>query len=160
MDKKQYYKEYYQNNKKSHNDRMKKYRNDNKNKLKKYYHNYYNDIGKEKWEQKKEDNIDLVREQWNKAKKKTNRKKRNYVNNHKKDKFCLKCNESRFYCLDFHHIDPSTKLFSLGDAPKYSYKKIDDEINKCVLICRNCHSEFHYLEKENGILFENYIKGI
>jgi len=80
-----------------------------------------------------------------------------YIKN-KKTCSCKKCNESRWYVLDFHHIDSTEKSFELGNAPKHSIEKIQNEIKKCITLCRNCHSEFHYLEKENGITLMDYIK--
>lgn len=51
-----------------------------------------------------------------------------------------------FSALQFHHIDPSTKKFTL-DARTLE-RKHDDEIieefNKCKLLCANCHQELHH----------------
>ena len=60
---------------------------------------------------------------------------------------CAKCGESRVYLLDFHHIDPTTKTFTLGDGKKYhkSEQDVIDESKKCICLCKNCHHEFHYL---------------
>lgn len=59
---------------------------------------------------------------------------------------CAKCGEQRRYVIDFHHIDPSIKKFSISTmALKYSGDILDNEIKKCVCLCRNCHKEFHYL---------------
>ena len=47
--------------------------------------------------------------------------------------------------LDFHHINPKEKLFAL-DLRSLSNRKqsvIDLEVKKCILVCRNCHSELH-----------------
>jgi len=47
--------------------------------------------------------------------------------------------------LDFHHLDPESKDFSLSSAranPK-SWDKIVKELKKCVLICCRCHRELH-----------------
>ncbi|NQV12467.1 HNH endonuclease [Candidatus Uhrbacteria bacterium] len=51
-----------------------------------------------------------------------------------------KCNEA----LDFHHRDPSKKSFGIS-AKGYtrSWKKVQDELDKCALICANCHREIH-----------------
>jgi hypothetical protein len=67
---------------------------------------------------------------------------------------CAKCNDKRPYVIDFHHIDPSTKNISMSDA---SIKQILAEKNKCILLCSNCHREFHYLEKQNNINIEKYL---
>ena len=47
--------------------------------------------------------------------------------------------------LEFHHIDPSNKNFQL-DSRHFSNNTIDNlqnEINKCILLCANCHREIH-----------------
>ncbi len=41
--------------------------------------------------------------------------------------------------LEFDHIDPSTKIFSLGQACLRSEKSIRAEAAKCRLLCRKCH---------------------
>lgn len=41
--------------------------------------------------------------------------------------------------LSFHHFDPSQKVIEIAKMESWSYKKIIDEINKCVVLCRNCH---------------------
>lgn len=46
--------------------------------------------------------------------------------------------------FQFHHRDPSNKLFSLGNqVVNKSWKRIIDEANKCDLICANCHEKRH-----------------
>jgi len=49
--------------------------------------------------------------------------------------------------LDFHHIDPTQKDFGIS-AKGYtrSWEKVKLEVDKCVLICANCHREIHYYE--------------
>ena len=67
--------------------------------------------------------------------------------------FC-KCGDKRHYIIDFHHLDPSQKEVSVSDA---SMAKIKSESKKCILLCRNCHAEFHYLEKVKGISIQEYL---
>lgn len=51
--------------------------------------------------------------------------------------------------LEFHHVDESTKLFSIGSfAAKRIWSEkvkqlIDDEVKKCRCLCANCHREIH-----------------
>ena len=46
--------------------------------------------------------------------------------------------------LEFHHIDPSTKLFSISqDGKTRAWETVKSEIDKCVLLCANCHRELH-----------------
>ena len=59
---------------------------------------------------------------------------------------CVKCGESRLYVIDFHHIDPSEKAFNINrKTAKRDFSVIENEVKKCVCLCRNCHMEFHYL---------------
>lgn len=59
---------------------------------------------------------------------------------------CLKCGEDRLYVIDFHHINPANKSFNINrKTSKKDFSIIENEIKKCVCLCRNCHSEFHYL---------------
>lgn len=45
--------------------------------------------------------------------------------------------------LEFHHIDPSTKLFNLNTSPGRSEKDWKAELAKCKLLCRECHMKQH-----------------
>lgn len=48
--------------------------------------------------------------------------------------------------LDFHHIDPTTKSFGIAAiGHTRSWEKLRVELDKCILICRNCHGELHNL---------------
>ena len=77
---------------------------------------------------------------------------------------CVKRGESRFYVIDFHHIDPRNKLFTVSDGNKVHKSKEDvlSEIQKCACLCKNCHREFHYFygfKSEHPVEdFEKYLK--
>jgi len=46
--------------------------------------------------------------------------------------------------LEFHHKDPTTKEFSIGlNGATRSWNKVKEELDKCILICANCHREVH-----------------
>lgn len=46
--------------------------------------------------------------------------------------------------LSFHHIDPAQKDFGLSARGlTRSWEKIQKELDKCVLLCSNCHMEVH-----------------
>lgn len=48
------------------------------------------------------------------------------------------------HALDFHHIDPKVKSFSIGAWTKTKFtQEVLDELDKCVLVCSNCHREIH-----------------
>jgi transposase len=56
---------------------------------------------------------------------------------------CLICGYDRCRrVLQFHHLDPSTKEFHLGEAgATRSLARSRAEARKCVLLCANCHGE-------------------
>jgi len=60
---------------------------------------------------------------------------------------CEKCGyKKNFAALCFHHKDPSTKSFGI-DARNIRMKKwnlILEELDKCSLLCHNCHAEEHH----------------
>lgn len=56
---------------------------------------------------------------------------------------CQICGYNRSVsALVFHHLDPSKKDFGLAGNTR-SWESILAEIEKCVLLCANCHSEVH-----------------
>ena len=62
-----------------------------------------------------------------------------------KDDVCEDCGETQY--LEYHHIDPSTKLFNLGDGKfRYGRKKLICEKAKCIPLCPICHRKRHYGE--------------
>ena len=88
-----------------------------------------------------------------------NARNRTIINDLKKQGCCAKCGESRFYLLDYHHIDPSQKDNTIARMMvHYNVDSTIQEIEKCVLLCSNCHREFHYLEKENNMTIEEYLR--
>lgn len=49
--------------------------------------------------------------------------------------------------LCFHHLDPKNKDFSIQFRGLYSieyFKKVLIELEKCILVCHNCHNELHH----------------
>ena len=56
---------------------------------------------------------------------------------------CAVCGYDRcLAALQFHHLRPEEKRFSLGDKGlARSLEKARAEARKCVLLCANCHAE-------------------
>lgn len=52
-----------------------------------------------------------------------------------------KCNAA----LDFHHLDRNTKEFEIGNNT-YSWERNVKELDKCILVCANCHREIEFGE--------------
>lgn len=60
---------------------------------------------------------------------------------------CQDCQRSFADCVyDFHHIDPSQKDFSISgrEVRHMTWTQIKRELDKCVLLCANCHRLRHY----------------
>jgi len=59
-----------------------------------------------------------------------------------KMKGCTLCDEKEISCMDFHHLrdksDVVAKIIKQG-----SIKKLKEEIEKCVVLCANCHRKLH-----------------
>ena len=46
--------------------------------------------------------------------------------------------------LCFHHVVPSTKSFGIGSkGSSVAWEKLKIELDKCILLCHNCHCEVH-----------------
>lgn len=59
---------------------------------------------------------------------------------------CQKCGYNK--CVDalqFHHRNPSEKEFSISaNRHVISWEKLKIELEKCDLLCANCHAEEHF----------------
>ncbi|MBX4186816.1 MAG: hypothetical protein KW802_00970 [Candidatus Doudnabacteria bacterium] len=58
---------------------------------------------------------------------------------------CIICGYDRCLgALDFHHLDPAKKKFGISmNGLTKSWAKVKEELDKCILICANCHREVH-----------------
>ena len=55
---------------------------------------------------------------------------------------CKICGYHRLpQALEFHHLDRDKKEFGLGLPHTRSWERIKKEIDKCELLCANCHRE-------------------
>jgi len=62
---------------------------------------------------------------------------------------CKFCEETHFSCLDFHHRDSGEKLANIGQVRHWSHEKLLEEMNKCDIVCANCHRKYHWEEKRS-----------
>lgn len=46
--------------------------------------------------------------------------------------------------LDFHHVDPKSKDPKCKSMWRWPLVRLKAELDKCVLVCKNCHMEIHY----------------
>lgn len=58
---------------------------------------------------------------------------------------CEKCGYSKCNgALQFHHRDPKSKEFGIADyGYTRSWERTQKELDKCMLLCSNCHAEEH-----------------
>ena len=69
---------------------------------------------------------------------------RNKYQEYKKTLKCSVCGEKDWICLDFHHTDPNTKDGTIGAIVRsWSFERIVKEIEKCNVLCANCHRKLH-----------------
>lgn len=59
---------------------------------------------------------------------------------------CSRCGENHPACLDFHHVDWRTKKKTIAQltAQGNSVVSIMAEMEKCILLCSNCHRKHHH----------------
>jgi len=57
---------------------------------------------------------------------------------------CIDCKQPYHPAVyQFHHIDPQTKDFSWDKGRLRSLSSVKKELDKCVLLCANCHAIRH-----------------
>lgn len=62
---------------------------------------------------------------------------------------CTKCGFDHYAALDFHHEDPSQKEHSINQLISDGrFTKAYKEVEKCIVLCANCHRMHHFYEKE------------
>jgi len=64
-----------------------------------------------------------------------------------KKRGCHYCGEMEVCCLEFHHINQAEKLFNIGEASSIfkgvTLEALHKEIEKCEVVCANCHRKIH-----------------
>lgn len=58
---------------------------------------------------------------------------------------CMQCGWKKcLWGLEFHHRDESKKLFTINEHYDLSWGRLKSELDKCDLLCANCHRLEHY----------------
>lgn len=59
---------------------------------------------------------------------------------------CERCDYNKcIAALEFHHLQPNHKDFAISHKGyTRSWDKVKTEIDKCIMLCSNCHKEEHY----------------
>lgn len=68
--------------------------------------------------------------------------------NYKKQLSCVTCGYDHPAALDFHHVERKTTNRKVHNLVKdgHSKNRILEEIDKCVVLCSNCHRVHHHDE--------------
>ena len=112
----------------------------------------YKDAEKQKQAQQKHyrENKDKVY----RASRSTTLKKRKLVYEYKESKPCADCNNFYpHYVMDLDHKDPSKKDLNIAQMiTRRGIVKLQEELEKCEVVCANCHRERTQRQKEAGII--------
>jgi hypothetical protein len=81
------------------------------------------------------------------VKKQTRKKKlwlKEAIQEMKRQNPCCFCGETEPICLDFHHLDEQKEvIISQVIHTCATWKRLETEVAKCVIICANCHRKLH-----------------
>ena len=68
---------------------------------------------------------------------------------------CENCGYSKnLSALTFHHIDPRDKSFNIEmkNIANHEWQTVLEEVDKCQLLCHNCHHEMHHPDLDVKII--------
>ena len=117
----------------------KQYRIDNKEKIAEYKRQYrINNL--EHIQRYDEERQERRREIYRQRRK----EKQEYVNEYKISKGCSVCSYNKCAdALEFHHNGDKKFNIAIGVSSRRSLEAIKEEIEKCTILCANCHAELH-----------------
>jgi hypothetical protein len=79
------------------------------------------------------------------TKNKLRKNNRDWLTDYKKKSKCDKCGINDYRVLEFHHLNIVEKDFAISWAyNNIGLEKIKKEIEKCVILCANCHRIIHW----------------
>lgn len=78
------------------------------------------------------------------GRKKDRERAKEFIANVKKNSTCKNCGDTRWYVLDFHHRNDSEKSFNISRGHTKGFSTLQKEIDKCDILCSNCHRELHF----------------
>jgi transcription elongation factor Elf1 len=84
------------------------------------------------------------------------KKLREWIIQYKSNLYCILCGEAHPACLQFHHRNREEKSFTISHLIARTHVSIDrlkKEIDKCDILCGNCHAKLHWQERreENAV---------
>jgi len=134
----------------------KKYYIENKEKILKYGSQWQKDnpekvrIYVKKWKKNNPEKVKEQRKRYRKSGRKNELNKLRWkrsqerINNYKLLKGCAICNYNKCVdALEFHHNGDKDFCISGAIGHDISHKRIKEEMDKCIILCSNCHRELH-----------------
>ena len=71
---------------------------------------------------------------------------------------CHDCGGSFHKCAyDFHHLNPLEKKFEIAPSLDRNWESILEEVEKCIMLCSNCHRVRHYNEDRGNTEFNSHL---
>lgn len=68
---------------------------------------------------------------------------------------CINCGwEGNQAAFQFHHTNPKKKDFTIGNVANKKWEFIKNELEKCILLCANCHAIKHSTKSDGRFLQE------
>lgn len=152
-DYKEYFKEYYEQNKETIRQKAKEYREKNKEKIREQKKKYL-ELHPEAKERKAMRNAESYKENRDTVLLRCNNRRLERINFMNDIALRYRCQNSECKWhgnfssrhLDFHHFDPTDKIIEVAKMTSSTYEKILIEINKCIVLCKNCHALVHSKE--------------
>jgi hypothetical protein len=84
------------------------------------------------------------RDNLNKRAKERIARNKKFIREYKLSIGCQKCGYKKTYhALEFHHKDGDDKKYNVSLMKTLSIETIKKEIEKCMVVCANCHREIH-----------------
>lgn len=103
----------------------------------KHYKTYY--------ERKKARDPDFARRKGAEARARRKERLTEYLREHP----CHVCGEQDTLVLEFHHVNPSQRSFTITGS--HAWSRTLEEIKKCVVLCANCHLRVHAMMRSFGL---------
>lgn len=134
--------------------RNKRYRSKNKEARLKRDREYYYKNRERILNKKRQYNRDNAEESRSKASdraKKQTQNRTEFLRNYKEAAGCLDCRVGYpHYILEFDHREGEEKIGPVGSLKRISMEKLMGEIDKCDVVCANCHRARTWERSQNG----------
>jgi hypothetical protein len=78
------------------------------------------------------------------------REMREWITEYKRTRGCLHCGMTNPICLQFHHYTGGKEVDIASAIGRWSKSRIITEIEKCIILCANCHLIEHARLRATG----------